>query len=211
MLRSLLPIALLASACAHSNPPCGSATNPASPVASANPALAAAPATPAVPVASGGAPRSVPAANPADVGSVDAIIAALYGSVSGPPGPRDWDRVRSIFAPGAWVAPVESRPGGGATAHIVSLEAFVERSSRNVSREGFYEKEVARRTEAFGSIVHVFSTYEHRHSPDDPRPFRRGINSIQLLKDGDRYWVVSVYWDTEREGSPIPDRYLPGR
>ena len=106
---------------------------------------------------------------------------------------------------------MEHRPSGGAIAHIMNLEAFIERSSRNVAREGFYEKEIARRSDAFGSIVHVFSTYEARHSPDDPRPFRRGINSIQLLKDGDRYWIVSVYWDTEREGTPIPDPYLPTR
>jgi hypothetical protein len=145
------------------------------------------------------------------VSSVDAILAALYGSVSGPPGPRDWDRVRSLFAPGAFVAPVEHPADGGARARIMAIEAFIERSSRNVAREGFYEKEIARRAEAFGSIVHVFSTYEARHSPDDPRPFRRGINSIQLLKDGNRYWVVSVYWDTERDGAPIPDHYLPAR
>jgi hypothetical protein len=184
MPRRLLPLALLLSACAASRAPCP-------------------------PAASSVAPRPVPAANPADVASIDAILGALYGAVSGPPGPRDWDRVRSIFAPGAWVAPVESR-AGGATAHIMSIEAFIVRGSRNVSREGFYEKEIARRTEAFGSIVHVFSTYEARHNADDPGPFRRGINSIQLLKDGERYWVVSVYWDTEREGTPIPERYLPG-
>ena len=191
MQRSLLAIALFTSACARTAaPPLCPPSNAGSNTASS---------------------ATARAANPADVGSVDAILAALYGSVSGPPGPRDWDRVRSIFAPGAWVSPVENRPGGGAIAHIMTLEAFIERSSRNVAREGFYEKEIARRSDAFGSIVHVFSTYEARHSPEDPRPFRRGINSIQLLKDGDRYWVVSVYWDTEREGTPIPDEYLPAR
>ena len=169
-------------------------------------------APPCAPVSQEGAPIAARrAANPSDVSSVDAILAALYGSVSGPPGPRDWDRVRSIFAPGAWVAPVENRADGGAIAHIMSLEAFIERGSRNASGEGFYETEIARRSDAFGSIVHVFSTYEARHRPDDAVPFRRGINSIQLLKDGNRYWVVSVYWDTEREGTPIPPTYLPGR
>jgi hypothetical protein len=198
MQRSLLPIAMLLAACVRSSAPA--------------PFAPATPASPATTVASSVAPpRSSPAANPADVGSVDAILAALYGSVSGPPGPRDWDRVRSLFAPGALVAPVEHPADGGATARIMAIETFIERSSRNVSREGFYEKEIARRADAFGSIVHVFSTYEARHSPDDPRPFRRGINSIQLLKDGNRYWVVSVYWDTERDGAPIPDHYLPAR
>jgi hypothetical protein len=188
MHRSFVAIALFLSACAGSgsNPPCApSAAKPSAPTARA--------------------------ANPADVQSVDAIIGALYGSVSGPPGPSDWDRVRTLFLPGATVLPVENRPGSGAVAHITSIEAFIERSSRNVRREGFYEKEIARHTDAFGSVVHVFSTYEHRHHPDDARPFRRGINSIQLFKDSSRYWVVSIYWDSEREGMPIPDAYLPAR
>jgi hypothetical protein len=171
---------------------------------------------PSSPASTAGLPASTTAvssrpAKPSDVASVDAILAALYGSVSGPPGPRDWERVRSIFAPGAWVAPVESLPDGRAVAHITSLEAFIEKASRQVSRDGFYEQEIFRRSEAFGNIVHVFSTYEARHRLDDPVPFRRGINSIQLLKDGARYWVVSIYWDIERGGTPIPSEYLPSR
>lgn len=198
MRRSLLTIAFFISACARAG-----TSAPCAPASAANTTLAAAnstsPSSPSRP------------AHPSDVGSVDQILAALYGSVSGPPGPRDWDRVRSLFAPGAFVAPVEHRPDGRASARIMTIEAFIERSSRNVRSEGFYEKEVARRSDAFGSIVHVFSTYEARHSADDPRPFRRGINSIQLLNDGERYWVVSIYWDTEREGVPLPEQYLPAR
>ena len=200
MQRSLPAILLFTSACAR-------------PGAHAQPCAPAGPESP-TPASTSKVAKSasVRPANPADVGSVDAIVAALYGSVSGPPGQaRDWDRVRSLFAPGAFVAPVEHLPGGEVAARIVSLEAFVERSSRNVPREGFYETEIARRTDAFGSTVHVFSTFEHRHHPDDPRPFRRGINSIQLLKDRDRYWVVSVYWDSERQDNPIPEQYLPRR
>ncbi|HMI85967.1 MAG TPA: hypothetical protein VK550_17840 [Polyangiaceae bacterium] len=196
MQRKLLALTLFASACTRSGAPC-----PPAPPQSAAPALASS----VVPAASSRA------ADPNDVRSIDAVLAALYGSVSGPPGPRDWDRVRSIFAPGAWVAPVEHRASGKAVAQVMNLEAFIERSARSVSHEGFYEKEIARRADAFGSIVHVFSTYEARHSPDEPRAFRRGINSIQLLNDGDRYWVVSVYWDTERDGAPIPEPYLPAR
>jgi hypothetical protein len=212
MRGNLLGIVLFMSACGRPAPPppCTPASTPPTSVTLATASGAAGDHPPAV--ASRDAPLAPPRrANPADVASIDSIIAALYGSVSGPPGPRDWDRVRSLFAPGALVAPVEHLPGGAIVARIVSIEAFIERSSRSVPREGFYEKEIARRTDAFGSIVHVFSTYEHRHNPDDPRPFRRGINSIQLLKDRDRYWVVSVYWDSEREGTPLPVEYLPAR
>ena len=63
--------------------------------------------------------------------------------------------------------------------------------------------------EQFGDIVQVWSTYESRHNPSDPTPFARGINSFQLLKDGDRYWVVNIFWDVESPTNPIPAKYLP--
>ena len=45
---------------------------------------------------------SAPAARPADVASLDAILDALYASISGPKGaPRDFDRMRSLLGPNA--------------------------------------------------------------------------------------------------------------
>ena len=58
-------------------------------------------------------------------------------------------------------------------------------------------------------MLHAFSTYEARRTPDDAEPFMRGINSIQLFHDGTRWWVVTVFWDAERPGNPIPAEYLP--
>ena len=37
---------------------------------------------------------------------------------------------------------------------------------------------------------------------------KRGINSIQLLKDQGRWWVVSIFWMAETEEFPIPSEYL---
>ena len=78
-----------------------------------------------------------------------------------------------------------------------------------MERSGFFEKEVARRVERFGNIAHVFSTYESRRHADDPQPFARGINSIQLMNDRNRWWVVTVFWQAERPENPIPAKYLP--
>jgi len=39
----------------------------------------------------------------------------------------------------------------------------------------------------------------------------RGINSIQLMKHADRWWIVTVMWDQERPDNPIPARYLGGK
>ena len=45
---------------------------------------------------------------------------------------------------------------------------------------------------------------ESRRAPSDEKPLVRGINSIQLVNDGKRWWIASVAWDTEREDNPIP-------
>lgn len=139
-------------------------------------------------------------------------MAALYDVISGPAGKRrDWDRLRSLFVPGGRLVRAAERPGGGAEARLLDVEDYVARAGPRLEGEGFYEREVSRKVESFGNIAHVFSTYESRHAPGDERPFDRGINSIQLLKDGERWWLVSVYWDSEGPSKPLPEKYLPAR
>jgi hypothetical protein len=150
-----------------------------------------------------------PKANPADVQSVDAILAALYDVISGPAGQaRDWARFRSLFIPDARLIPVRhSKTGAGADVLPLSVEQYQERATPLLVT-GFFEHGIHNTTENFGDVVHVFSTYESRRTKDG-QPFQRGINSIQLLKDGNRYWVVNIYWDAETPTNPIPAKYLP--
>src|SRR5438067_8792076 len=124
-------------------------------------------------------PNEVPLKNPADVGSVDAIIAAAYDVISGRAGePRDWDRLRSLFATGARMIPT-SKEAGVSTPdekipECLDLEGYIVRVAPHFEKNGFFETEISRRTEQFGQIVHAFSTYESRHDPNDPDPFMRG-------------------------------------
>jgi hypothetical protein len=155
------------------------------------------------------AAASTPAARPADVASVDAIIAALYDVISGPAGQaRDWDRFRSLFVPGARLIPTGGPTGQPARAVVLTPDEYVQRSRTTLERDGFFEREIGRTTESFGRITHVFSAYDSKRTLADATPFARGINSIQLLDDGTRWWVVTVYWDAERPDTPIPERYL---
>jgi hypothetical protein len=152
---------------------------------------------------------TAPAANPADVASIDAILAAAYNSISGPAGKkRDWNRVRSLFIPGARLIPTGKNQGGKFEAQVMDVDGYIARASDYLEKNGFFEQEVARRTEQFGHIAHVFSTYESRHKADDPKPFMRGINSIQLMYDGQRWWIVTIYWQQENPDNPIPEKYL---
>ena len=151
-----------------------------------------------------------PVANPADVQSVDAILSALYDVISGPAGQkRDWNRFRSLFVPNARLIPSRARQdGSGADAIVWSVDDYATGVGPRLEQSGFFEREIARTSESFGNVVHAFSTYESRRTPNDEKPFARGINSIQLLKDGGRYWVVTIFWDSERPGNPIPEKYL---
>ena len=151
-------------------------------------------------------------ANPADVASIDAIINASYDVISGPKGQqRDWDRERSLFISGARLIPTAAVAGvadADLSPLVLDVDAYIARVEPLFARDGFYEKEVARRTEQFGQIAHVWSTYESRHHQDDPEPFMRGINSIQLFNDGTRWWIVSIYWQHESAQHPLPENYL---
>jgi len=160
-------------------------------------------------------------ADPRDVGSPEQIVAALYDVISGPAGKkRDWDRMRSLFIPGARLIPTgpqrppDTPPDAPArgdeewAATVHDVEAYIERGDKYFAEHGFFEREIASRAERFGHIVHVFSTFDSRHEADDPEPFARGINSIQLMSDGRRWWVVTIFWEAETPQNPIPEKYL---
>lgn len=145
------------------------------------------------------------AGNPTDVGSIDSIIAAVYDVISGPAGAkRNWDRMHSLFLPGARLIPTGAQPGGGYASRVLTVDEYIVRAEPRIANEGFYERESARKTETFGQIAHVFSTYESRHSPGDAKPFQRGINSFQLMNDGTRWWIVTIFWQGEDEKNRLP-------
>ena len=149
-------------------------------------------------------------ANPADVASIDAIITAAYDSISGPAGEqRNWERERSLYYPGARLIPTaKPAENDDLLPQILDIEGFIARVEPFFKENGFYEKEIARRTEQFGQIAHVWSIYESRHNEDDPEPFMRGINSIQLFNDGNRWWIVNIYWQHESAHHAIPAKDL---
>jgi hypothetical protein len=148
------------------------------------------------------------AAAPEDVGSLDAIIAAFYDVVSGPAGEeRDWARDSTLYLPGVRFVVVSRSDDGALVARSFDHGTWASGSNESLER-GFYEHEIHRVTRRFGPIADVFSTYEWRTSEDGPIG-GRGINSIQLFDDGQRWWITGAIWASEEEGSPIPDAYLP--
>lgn len=147
-----------------------------------------------------------PPARPEDVQSIEAIVGALYDVVSGPAGDRDWNRFESLFVPEIG----RFTPIAPAGTHVESWTPrdYEARLGTFHAQNDFYAKQVASRVERFGHVAHVFSTFGVLDAPGAETPVQRGINSIQLFFDAERWWILSVAWDAETESQPIPAEYL---
>lgn len=144
------------------------------------------------------------------VQSLDSTLYNLYAVISGEKGEkRDWDLFRYLFHADAQLIPSGKNKEGVIGARYMSPDGYASNSGPYLEENGFFEKEIYRKVDTFGYITQVFSTYESYRSEKDEKPFARGINSIQLLHDGSRYWIINIYWMAENAENPLPDKYLP--
>lgn len=159
--------------------------------------------------------REAPAPVPPDAASPDAIVAALYACVThAPDAMPDFERMRGIFLPVGMLIPPKKPNEDIFT--TLDVDQFADRFKKGIAARkdkgdpaGFVEREVSKRADCFGNVCQIFSTYEARYTASDEKPFTRGINSIQIVKDGRRWWIASVVWDVERADNPLPSQYLP--
>ncbi len=146
----------------------------------------------------------------ADTETVEGIVSALYEVISGEKGQlRDWGRFRNLFLPEGRLIGTAHQPDGSTAYRVLSPDDYIAGSGKWVEENGFFELEIHRIAQDYGSLVHVWSTYEARRSAADPAPFMRGINSIQLLHDGRRWWIVQILWLSESARNPLPEHFLP--
>ena len=143
-----------------------------------------------------------------DTKTVDSTIEALYDVISGPAGvERDWDRFNNLFHPSANLIPIVVTPDS-VFSRTMSYTDYAQIAGPWLVQNGFFEKELSRTQEKYGHIVHMFSTYGSYKTSEDKEPYDRGINSIQLMTNGERWFVVNIMWDAESMGSKIPEKYL---
>jgi len=134
-----------------------------------------------------------------DITQIDQVVHAVYDVISGPPGQkRDFDRMRSLFAPGATLKAIGPKGLRGG-----SLEDYINRNSAILEKEGFTERELGRRhVELWGGLATVWSAYDGRTANGSFH--ERGINSFQLVKVEGKWLVASILWQEE-----TPDNKLP--
>jgi hypothetical protein len=135
------------------------------------------------------------------------LLVAIYAAISGPAGERDWNHFRTLFLPEARFTRTEPKPDGTIAVNCMSVDDFVQAAGDYFKKEGFYENGVVNRVFRYGRMVDAISSYESRHAPAE-KPFARGINSVQMISNGKRWWVVGIAWDDERPDNPMPKEFV---
>lgn len=145
-----------------------------------------------------------------DTKTLESTITALYEVISGGPGvPRDWVRFKNLFKPDSRLIPTRKDDQGKLDIKVISPDEYVELFTSRIPA-GFFERELSKKVEEYGTVTHVFSTYETKEKKDGPVT-NRGINSIQLFKDQDRYYIVNIFWCAESMGFELPKKYLSNK
>ncbi|MEZ4885972.1 MAG: peptidase M61 [Chitinophagales bacterium] len=154
-------------------------------------------------------PMDAPAyrATSEEVGSIEGITAALYNVISGPAGQRNWSRLKALCKPTAQFNALVPTQEGDKIYQTLSLEEYIGKADPFFLESGFYEVETGQVVEEFNGIAQVFSSYETR-TEQDGEPFTKGINSIQLVYDQGRWWIVNILWGTATDEHKIPKKYL---
>jgi hypothetical protein len=157
----------------------------------------------AAPVAPPAAVAVPPAAQSGDVDSIDHILAAVYDVISGPAGPRLGPLPFAVF----WWRQAHPQLARRQRKHQVADSEPGRVRRESFAKEGFFEASIANRVESWDHLAHVWSTYESWHAKGE-KPLARGVNSFQLLFDGARWWIVTIYWEGEAPGHALPGKYL---
>jgi hypothetical protein len=140
----------------------------------------------------------------ADMAGIDQAIRGVYEVISGPPRQkRDFDRMRTLFAPGATLKAI-----GPKGLHGGSLEDYISRNKDVLEQKGFTERELGRRTEIWGGLATAWSAYDGRTA--DGSFHERGINSFQLVKIDGKWVVASILWQEETPDNPLPSDLTRG-
>jgi hypothetical protein len=142
-----------------------------------------------------------------DVSSESNIIAALYDVISGEAvDARNWERFKYLFVKEALLIPTNKSATGVFGYRTMTPDDYITMFSSRV-KTGFFENELKHEVNSYGTIAHVFSTYETRETKNGPIT-NRGINSIQLFYDQNRYYIVNVLWCAESMGFTLPSAHL---
>jgi predicted metalloprotease with PDZ domain len=150
-----------------------------------------------------GLPKETPVANAADVNTIDAIIKATYAVISGPAGPRDWNRFYSLFLPEAEMGAIIKTQDGKKLFKSMAPEDYQKANAPFFTQSGFYEEEIKRNVQQYGNVASVQSSYQYRVTPNG-KVEQRGVNYFTLVQSNGRWWIANLSWQDEEKDLPLP-------
>ncbi|HEX4334504.1 MAG TPA: hypothetical protein VH062_01250 [Polyangiaceae bacterium] len=125
---------------------------------------------------------------------VDDLMRLFYEVISFEDGGApDWQSMEGLFSSHARITRITPE-----AIDYMDLTAF-----KNMAEEmielgaftSFHEREIGRRADRFGNVMHVASAYETKISPDAVDYIERGVNSLQLVSENGGWKIVSLCWD----------------
>ncbi len=142
-----------------------------------------------------------------DLTTTAGVVETLYRSVSFGPGEEpDWDLLASLFFDNSVLA----QPARGSQdVELWSLDQFIQSFKDDLvtyemRKTGFWERVTGSSCSSFGRVANCDVVFEMRTDKDSPQPLGRGVDAIQMVKTGGRWWIVSVATEHERPDRPIP-------
>ena len=137
----------------------------------------------------------------------EGLVRALYDMVSFDAGPEpDWEMFRQVFLEEALLV---FSPRGDQPMRPMSVDDFIEDwraffRDYEIGDKGFYETIAALEVTEFGGMAHAFVIFEPRIGKEAPEQQLRGLDSIELSFDGERWWVAAITTEFEGPGKTIP-------
>jgi hypothetical protein len=132
---------------------------------------------------------------PSDQHQLDTLMHAFYEVISFEEGSApDWEAMAPLFSKHARITRVT--PEGTDYMNLSDFRNMAEELIEAGAFTSFFEREVRRRTDRFGGVIHVASAYETRISPTAIDYVECGVNSLQLIREEGRWKIVSLCWDS---------------
>lgn len=125
---------------------------------------------------------------------LSALMRRFYEVISFKEGESpDWASMETLFSKHARITRVT--PEAIDYLDLASFRDMAEELLELGAFTSFHEREVARRVERFGKIMHVASAYETKVAPDAVDFIERGINSLQLICEDGQWRILNLCWD----------------
>lgn len=135
---------------------------------------------------------------------------AHYSAVSAPAGQRNWESVRQHYHPEARLVRTGVNPDGTRFARVMTLDDYIENVEVLLKDVHFTEVELSHEAVVFGNVARLTSVYEFSWKSQTETRQGRGVNFFTVIREAERWRIMSIVWDSERAGLTLPKSLTQG-